>query len=288
MNPLRVLSILTLLWASHSSAVELECKVDRPSVSLPALPEASGIASSRRTPGLLWSHADSGNAPMLIALDSHGAMKGQVRLNGARPVDWEDVAVGPCGSTSCVYAADIGDNDARRANVTVYRAPEPLATDAATAPVEAFKGRFPDGSNDAEAFFVLGGDMFIVTKGATGPVALYRFPPAAKASEVATLQKVGVLQGGRVTRPHWVTGASASLDGRWVALRSPASVALYDATKLVKGDFSSPASIPLSGLKEVQGEGVALGEKGAVFLVGEGGGKRAPGVLGALACDLPS
>src|SRR5687767_2251902 len=78
--------------------------------SLPALPEASGVALSRRSPGLLWSHNDSGE-PMVFAVDTAGVAKGRVRVAGARVTDWEDISVGPCAQGSCLYIADIGDNN---------------------------------------------------------------------------------------------------------------------------------------------------------------------------------
>ncbi len=291
MRPDRLVLAVALMFVqpSRALAAAADCHVDVPSVSIPELAEASGLAASRRSPGLLWSHADSGNAPVLVALDAHGTVKGRVALRGATPVDWEDVAVGSCESSSCVYAADIGDNNGRRKGITIYRFPEPLPTDRTTGPAEAFRGQFPDGPQDAEAFFVLGGgEMFVVTKGDTGPVALYAFPVAATSGpRVATLRKIGVLQRGKIDRRQWVTGASASPDGRWVVLRTHGSVAFYDAARLVKGDFSSPSIFALTGLGQLQGEGVALGARGAVFLVGEGGGRGAPGVFGSLACHLP-
>ena len=92
------------------------------------LREGSGVALSRRTPGLLWSHNDSG-PPMLIALDASGAAKGRVTVAGARVGDWEDVSAGPCPQGSCLYIADIGDNNGVRRSITVYRVPEPRPGD---------------------------------------------------------------------------------------------------------------------------------------------------------------
>jgi hypothetical protein len=274
---------------SSTKQAAADCRVDVSSVALPDVPEASGLAASRRTPGILWSHSDSGAAPVLVALDGHGKLKGKVRVSGAALADWEEVAVGSCGNSSCVYLADIGDNRGTRKGISIYRVPEPLPTDPATGSPEAFHGVFPDGPQDAEAFFVEGnGDMFIVTKGDTGPVALYRFPsPPNAGPKASTLQKVGVLQGGRVDKTQWITGASTSLDGHWVVLRTHGSVAFYESSRILKGEFGSPLSFGLAGLKELQGEGVAFGAKGSVFLVGEGGGKGAAGTFGSLSCNLP-
>jgi len=46
------------------------------------LPEGSGVAASRRTPGRFWSHNDSGD-PVLFALDGDGRVIGRLRIAGA-------------------------------------------------------------------------------------------------------------------------------------------------------------------------------------------------------------
>lgn len=89
-----------------------------------------------------------------------------------------------------IAVADIGDNDATRSHVTIYRVPEPSPRDAETAVSEAFHATYPDGPHDAEAFFVTDAGLFIVTKGDRGPVALYRFPTELRSG--ATVQGEGV------------------------------------------------------------------------------------------------
>ena len=153
-----------------------QCRPAGALVTIPELPEASGVAVSRRIPGRLWSHNDSGQ-PILTALDAHGRVTGQLRITGATVDDWEAVAVGACPGGSCVYVGDIGDNDARRKRITIYRFPEPAETDTAAAATDAFHATYPDGAHDAEALLVMPDQtIFIVTKGDTGAVALYRFP----------------------------------------------------------------------------------------------------------------
>ena len=135
----------------------------------PGLREASGLAVSRRVPGRLWALNDSGQ-PVLFALDSRGSVTGQVRLTGADVEDWEAMAVGACGTASCVYVADIGDNRAGRSHVTIYRLPEPEAASGTAAVADVFHATYPDGAQDAEALLVAGdGRVHIVTKGRTGP-----------------------------------------------------------------------------------------------------------------------
>src|SRR4029079_18485058 len=70
---------------------EVGCKQVGTVAPLPGLPEASGVAVSRRTSGLLWTLNDSGD-PELVAVDSNGLMKGRVRVTGATVHDWEDIS----------------------------------------------------------------------------------------------------------------------------------------------------------------------------------------------------
>ena len=125
--------------------------------------ESSGAAVSRAHAGIFWTHNDSGE-PLLYAVDAEGRTAGRVRITGAAVEDWEDVALAPCpAGGDCLYVADIGDNDAERPSVTVYRVREPAPNASASAPAEAIRLRYPDGAHDAEAMFVLDGAIHVVT-----------------------------------------------------------------------------------------------------------------------------
>ena len=268
------------------AAAHADCTITRSSARLAGLSEASGVAVSRRTPGILWSHGDTNPTPTLHAFDTNGAAKGRVRLD-AKVTDSEDIAASSCGSSNCLYLADIGDNTGRRANIAVLRFPEPAPGDATVGGVESFAATFPDGAQDAEAFFVTpSGEVFIVTKGETSGSSVYRFP-SLKSGSTVVLQKVGTLHEGVVSRGEWITGASASPDGRWIALRTHGAVRFYEASRFVKGDFTTPLTFDTGSLKEPQGEGVALGAGGALYLTGEGGRKGSPGTLASGVCKLP-
>jgi hypothetical protein len=267
-------------------AVMESCRaVGRP-VELPDLPEASGVAVSRRTDGRLWAHNDGGE-PVLFALDAKGTVTGRVRVAGADVTEWEAMAVGACPGGSCLFVADIGDNDARRRHITIYRVPEPNSGEQATLPAEAFHATYPDGPHDAEALFVTAeGDLYVVTKGETGHIALYRFPQPLRADSVVRLQQVAIL-GGRVTKKDRITDAGASPDGQWIALRTRYAVAFYRTSDLTSGRRRASLSFDLSGLGEPQGEGIALASGGTVYLVSEGGGKKRPGTLARIVCEMP-
>ena len=134
-------------------------KADRNSAARPVRSSKSLKCGSQRPrsqparPGRLWTHNDSGQ-PILFALDTRGAVTARVRVTGAAVDDWEAIAVGPCPEGSCVFVADIGDNAARRSSVTIYRIPEPAASEASAAVSAAFTLSYPDGAHDAEALLV--------------------------------------------------------------------------------------------------------------------------------------
>jgi hypothetical protein len=270
-----------------SRAPSEPCRVVARPVELRGLPEASGVAVSRRTAGILWSHNDEGE-PVVHALDERGAVRRRVRIAGADVTDWEAVAVGPCPGGSCLFVADLGDNDATRSHVTIYRVPEPTPAESATREAEAFHATYPDGAHDAEALIVTGeGDLFVVTKGETGHIAVYRFPRPLRAGSIARLQQVAVL-GPKTKKQHWITDASASPDGQWIALRTRNVVTFYRTSDFASGRRGETISFDVSELGEKQGEGISIAGDGSVYLVSEGGGKKRPGTLARIVCELTS
>jgi hypothetical protein len=262
-----------------------KCEVAGPLVQVPELPEASGLAASQRSPGRFWAHNDSGE-PLVVALDSNGTVLGRVRVAGAKVEDWEAVAVGPCPAGSCVYVGDIGDNDARRRDVAIYRFPEPADASGAVAGADVFRVRYPDGAHDAEALVVTPtGDILIITKGDTGSLGLYRVPPDAKPGETATLQPIGKpRQAGKPPAADRITDGAVSPSGAWVALRTNSALLLYRSKDLISGSWKEASRVSLKKVGESQGEGIAFGDERTIYLVGEGGGKSRPGTFGRLVC----
>jgi hypothetical protein len=263
-----------LAWAlRRDDAPTGPCVVATGPASLPEVVEASGLAVSRRTPGVLWSHNDSGNAAVLFALDRTGAVRGRVHLP-VRTSDWEDVSAAPCPGGDCLYIADIGDNFFARRSVRIYRVPEPSPGDARTAPPELFTATYADGRHNAEALFVVGTDLYIVTKDRVGGV--YR--ATMTADHALTFQRIGEL--GLLT----VTDAETSADGMWVAVRTSDEVVVYRTVDLTGGNAVPALRVPLDGFGEVQGEGVAL-DGDLLFLASEGRPWTGGGSVVSLRCS---
>jgi hypothetical protein len=281
---IQVLTLLAMTLGSQAGAAP-HCEPAGPLVKLPGLQEASGVAVSRRVPGRLWTHNDSGQ-PEIFALDAGGAVTAKIRLSGAAVEDWEAIGVGPCPAGSCLYVADIGDNDAKRKRITIYRLPEPDGKSSTAAAAEAIHATYPDGPRNAEVLLVApDGRLSIVTKGDTAPAAVYRFPPDLRAGSTVKLERVGQSRdAGRSAKDDRITDGAVSADGEWVVLRSNGSVVFYRAAELTAGTWRETRRVDLAKLGEPQGEGVAFGAGNTLYVAGEGGDKMQPGTFARLTC----
>jgi hypothetical protein len=253
-----------------------------------SLREASGVAASRRHPGVLWTHNDSNSSPHLFAIDSTGQILGRLRVAGARNRDWEDIAIGPCPSGECIYLADTGDNRLERGDAAIYRIPEPAPGDSVTAQAERFPIRYPNGPRDVESLYLLpDGALHLVSKGRRHPIEVFRYPAPLRAEEMVLVREVQQLSAAGVALPYQVTGAGATGDGRWVALRTYSAVHLYrPGSDGLLVPALSAVGLSLRPLAEPQGEGIDIRDDGTIFLVSEAGPVAVPGTMGRLACQI--
>jgi hypothetical protein len=196
-----------------------------------AINESSGIVASRLNPDLFWTHNDSGDGPVLYALDRKGKSRGRWRVSGAQAVDWEDIAAGPGPQpgVSYLYIGDIGDNGAERDSITVYRVVEPSLTDEddsvtgnnqhTTGPAEAIRLKYPDGKHDAEALLVhpSTGDLYIVTKTFDAASGIYKLKAPYSGIAINTLVSVGKI-GAPSLIGGLMTGGDIAPDGRRLVL----------------------------------------------------------------------
>lgn len=246
-------------------------------LAVPAISEASGLAASRKTPGVLWTHNDSDpDGPRVYAFAAADARYlGRWRLTSATVTDWEDIAVGPGAQpgSAALYVGDIGDNNAVRPDITVYRVPEP-AVDLAGPPVdldlpgaEALVFTYPKGqAADAETLLVdpVRGDLCVVAKRLDGLAEVHcaAAPLTSGPLTLATTAEVGNL----------ATGGSVSPDGRLVAVRTYLDARLWrrDLDMPLASAFASPAC-PLALVIEMQGESLEFAADGlGYFTVSEG------------------
>lgn len=216
----------------------------------PTITESSGLVASRRNPGLLWTHNDSGAGPILYALDRSGKSAGVWQVAGATAKDWEDIAAGPGPETgtSYLYVGDIGDNSLARLQIVVYRVPEPSITpedaqSTAAAPRDlegavAIELKYPDGPHNAEALMVhpKTGDLYIATKERRRPAGIYKLAAAKLVQPgVQTMSKLTELKMPSVVE-GMVTGGDISPDGKHLILCD--YFGAYELT-LTSGEFDA-------------------------------------------------
>jgi hypothetical protein len=188
----------------------------------PTLIESSGLVASRSTPGILWSHNDSGTPADLYCMGLDGASCGRWAVAGAANRDWEDIAAGPGPDprVDFLYIGDIGDNVHAFSSITVYRIPEPaisgVKVDPITARAEALVLKYPDGPHDAEALLVhpVTGAIYVITKGAD--TGVYKASASSTGSAPTILEKIAHLS--LFANFADVTGGDISPDGSRVAL----------------------------------------------------------------------
>ncbi len=197
--------------------------------------EASGLAASRRADDLLWTHNDSGGEPVLFALGTDGRLRGKVRIEGVKNVDWEDIDAAVVDGRPMLLIGDTGDNYAQYPQRVLHIVAEP---DPATLAVEKELGVRPefsihylyeDGPRDAEGVAIDASEhmIYILSKREAKP-HLYRLPwRAASADQPAVARRVGIVPhlpqptgwDKLIQDPHhayrgWPTALDFSSDGR--------------------------------------------------------------------------
>jgi len=260
--------------------------------------EASGLAASRRHPGVLWTHNDSGDGPRLFALSAaDGSLLGEYRVEGDRVEarDWEDLAVGP-GPTPgrhYLYVGDIGDNGARYDSKAIYRVEEPAQRPAGGGS-GTLRGavrhdvRFPGHAGNANSETLLvdpaSADVFIVRKTEDHPIQVYRAPAPLRAEGVAPLEEYFLTcvdydaqcrrEAQEAKASGQLVGGDISPSGLGLLIKSYGHMYYWRRSSVQDSFFDSdPRVVPYRG--ERQGEAVAWAadEKG-YFTLSEGSGSE--------------
>ncbi len=253
-------------------------------VAYQGINEASGLVDSRRNPGVLWVHNDSGDGPYLYALSHSGEHLGVWEVEDANARDWEDLAAGqdPETGAQLLYVGDIGDNSETRDAVVVYRMEEPAVDpeggeQGGTISAAAIELTYPYGNkHNAETLMVdpVTDDLYIVTKSYDGTTGVFRKPAPHSGGEQATLEEVTWLDfatsplGGNAT----TGGAFSPLGDRFV-IRTYATTAylwLRDGSQSV-ADALATDPCPITMPWERQAETIEFSVAGdALLSISEG------------------
>jgi hypothetical protein len=254
-------------------------------VTAKALNEASGLAASRRNPGVLWSHNDSGGAPELFAMTERGLSLGTYVLKDARLDDWEDIAIGPGPKPGkgYLYVGDIGANNSKREHIVVYRVEEPKVRlnqkdkRRETKGAVAFRLRYPDHrSRDSETLMVdpVNADLYLVTKSLLADPGLYVARAPLDAQQTTVLEQVMELKLDDSTgvAGGLVTAGDIAADGSAVLIRTYTDAYYWPRASgqtIAEALERRPCTVPLH--REPQGEAIAFSPDGrSYFTVSEG------------------
>lgn len=227
----------------------------------PRVVESSGLAISVKHDDLAYTINDSGNAPIVFAVEvSTGAVVGTTRLAGGAFVDTEAIAIDGDGE---LWVADTGDNNNDRTDTALYAFPEAGPGDH-TVTATRYPVTYDAGPQNVEALLVspATGKKFLVSKSLFGG-SVFTVPDrlipgqAFEATEMAGSDM-----------PAMVTDGAMSADGRYALVRTYTDVSLYDARswELIRS-HETPS--------QPQGESIAIERSQHSYLIGSEGASSA-------------
>jgi hypothetical protein len=261
--------LVGLAYAGESQVCTTYAETDSP-ITVQDAPEiqSSGIAEARSQPGRFFTHDDAGGEPILHVFertDTGAVYVAPLLVSGATNTDWEDIASGPCpaaiDSDSCLWIADIGDNDDLRSSIDVWVIADTMQAGGEVAHCPLV---YEDGDRfDAEALFVTpDGTLRIVTKEKDGEAKIYRLSnPVCDGGAAQTLTREAEIFPGEE-----VTGAAVNYDGTAVVLRSLNKAWLWTGCDFAWSD--PPLEIDLGA--QPQGEAITFLADGTLVTTSEG------------------
>jgi hypothetical protein len=222
----------------------------------PLIRESSGLAISRAHDDLAYTINDSGNAPLVFAVQiSTGKVVGMTRVEGGELRDTEAISIDNHGT---LWVSDTGDNLGNRTDAALYALPEPGPGNH-TVMAKRYPIRYPQGRPDVEALLInpRTDAKFLVSKGLLGGT-VYALPSTLHTDRANVPKAVN----GEV--PGTITDGTFTTDGAYAVLRNYGSIYILDPrTWAVVHSEYSPA--------EPQGEAIAAEASGHSFLVGSEG-----------------
>ena len=117
--------------------------------------EISGMAYSPNFPGRIYFVNDSSHGAYFYSYDLNTGLYEKIEIEGFKGWDIEALSFGPCGKNqSCIYIADVGDNQARRKIVRIAGVVEKETFKSTERPLFHKILKYPDQATDAEAIVV--------------------------------------------------------------------------------------------------------------------------------------
>ena len=206
-------------------------------VTSATLPEVSGIACSRVTPGYIWMESDDFES-YIVATDEKGAQRAcKLKMSKTIGWDWEDMSGGVYEGKNYLFIGSFGDNEETRKDYRIVWFEEP-AIDPVNLPEQTvtpnyIRYKYPDGkSHNNEALMYDNREqmIYIITKVYYNVCQVFSLPFRLdyNTSDTVTLNYVcdlGVRSDlGSGSNPdkgfHLVTAADISPDGKYILIKN--------------------------------------------------------------------
>jgi hypothetical protein len=156
-----------LVFLLSATMIYAQGEVTQKGVLPPSLSENSGLIFYG---GKLITHNDSGNDPVLFEIDTVSlAVTRTVEITSAENIDWEDITQ----DDQYIYIGDIGNNLGTRTDLGIYRISKQEYDQSESVVAERIHYNYEDQTDftnqgnsdwDAEALFVLEGQLIVLTK----------------------------------------------------------------------------------------------------------------------------
>ncbi|OAQ41546.1 hypothetical protein A5893_00060 [Pedobacter psychrophilus] len=244
-----------------------------------AINELSGLAVSSKNDNLIWVHNDSGDKSYVYLINNQG--KKLARINYNKEVkDCEDIALfTPKNQKPQIYVADIGDNNAKRDYISLYKFDEPNSdindTDFDIKNVEEIKLKYPDGPRDSECLIIdpIDKNIYIISK-REDSVKVYSTPINTRSNQNTTLKKEATLFFPGFVKLKFITSGDISRDGKQIVIKSYGNIFYWErkANETFVNALKKPFKI-LPYKPEPQGEAIGFTHSGnKYYTISEGKG----------------
>ena len=199
------------------------------------MPETSGLACSRTTPGYLWAHGDENlnDNRKIVAVKPDGTLTMTVKINSGSSDrdDWEDIATGVYNGKNYIFIGAMGDNDgAYKDQYYIYYFEEPAITSGTkTISVNYIRFGYPDNAahNTETLMYDNIEHVFYIADKLSGVCSLYSLPfKTDYGTGVQTLSKVCELGNG--SKFKTLTGGDITPDGKWMAIKNKKYILLWE------------------------------------------------------------
>ncbi|MDA9555120.1 hypothetical protein N9R54_02680 [Pelobium sp.] len=227
MNKLKLIFFLGFIFCASGFLKAQELKDER-------LNEVSGLAVSSKSDDLLWVHNDSGDISRIFLINNSGETLATFNFH-KQVIDCEDIAMyHQKNKQPEILVGDIGDNEAKRAYISIYKFLEPSLylrsqEEFSVPKVKELKLQYPDGPRDAECLMAdpIDQKIYIISK-REDTVGVYSLPMNIDSDKILVLKKEGTLFFNAPKKAKWITAGDISADGHAIIIKSYINVYYWE------------------------------------------------------------